>query len=52
MKRCLDDNQIAQYANILLSHDVPALSQEVIDHVTDCFEGKKEILEVWELITF
>jgi hypothetical protein len=51
MKRCLDDNQIAQYADFLAGHDVPELSQEIIDHGADCFECKRMILAVVELMS-
>lgn len=49
MKRCLDDNEIAQYADWLVGNDVDEPSEEVKLHVQNCFRCKREILEVAEI---
>lgn len=49
MKRCLDENEIAQYVDyVYLGMGKP--DGEVLDHVAGCYECKMEILELCEIM--
>lgn len=43
MNRCLNDNEIAQYADWVAGNDVDKPSEEVKDHVQNCFRCKVEV---------
>jgi hypothetical protein len=49
MKRCLNDNGIAQYAEYLTSKEAKP-NDSIIDHIADCEACKIEVIEVAELI--
>lgn len=50
MKRCLDENETAQFAEYLAGLDQPGLNEDVLNHVQDCPGCKVIILEVADLI--
>lgn len=50
MKGCLDENEIAQYADYLVIFKEKELTKELLLHVQNCFRCKMEILEVAEIV--
>lgn len=49
MKRCLNENEIAQYAEYLVGQNNPP-DNDISDHVAGCFDCKQVILEISELV--
>lgn len=52
MERCLDENEIAKYADCLAGFDFIELGEEILIHVQDCNHCKIEILEIARVILF
>lgn len=50
MERCLDENEIAQYADCLIGFDLAELLEDVLNHVQNCERCKTDILEAVEII--
>lgn len=49
MKRCLDENEIAQYADhLFLGLSLPP--EPILSHVAGCIQCKKDILELCEIM--
>lgn len=49
MERCLDENEIAQYADYLCLGAQPP-PELILNHLAGCYECKAEILEFCEIM--
>lgn len=46
----LDEQELAQYVDALISDKQDHLPEEILEHVEECLECKLEVMEVWILI--
>ena len=47
----LDENEIAAYVEAIEAGNLDGLPEEIRDHVEGCLECKREIVELWGLVT-
>lgn len=50
MKNCLTENELAQYAEFLLSYENSEISEPLEIHVQDCRDCKIEVMEVADIV--
>jgi hypothetical protein len=52
MNRHLAENEIAQYVDALVSNKQDQLPEKILEHVEECLECKKEIMDAWGLLEY
>ena len=46
----LNEQELAQYVDALMSHEQGQLPEYILGHVKECLKCKVKIIEVWELM--
>ena len=50
MENCLDENEVAEYADWLLNNEAEKQDEKVMSHVEHCLQCKQEIIDDCDLL--